>query len=75
MYSSESLTKENPIVRLQSQPFSLPVITYSYPKEWFSNPPETRPPNWSLHLILNDGRDMRKNLYSWTLPIQIEEES
>jgi hypothetical protein len=44
-------------------------------EDFFSKPPETRPPNWSLHLILNDSRDMRKNLYSWTLPIQTEEES
>ncbi len=74
-YSTDAPTKENPFIRLKSQPFLLPTFNLTYSEDIFSNPPETRPPNWSLHLILNDSRDMRKNLYSWTLPIQIEEES
>ncbi len=64
--SGEYPTKEKPSITLCTEPFTIPFI------EGFT---EEQQPNWSLHLILNDGTDMGKNLYSWSFPIKVEEES
>jgi hypothetical protein len=62
--SDEYPTKENPYITLSTEPFSIPFI------EGFT---EEQQPNWSLHLILNDGTNLSKNLYSWSFPINGEE--
>lgn len=64
--SRELPTKENPSITLSTKPFTIPFI------EGFT---EEQQPKWSLHLILNDGTDMSKNLYSWSFPIEIVGES
>jgi hypothetical protein len=62
--SNEYPTKENPYITLSTEPFTIPFI------EGFT---EEQQPNWSLHLILNDGTNMSNNLYSWSFPINGEE--
>jgi len=64
--SRELPIKENLSITLSTEPFTIPFI------EGFT---EEQQPKWSLHLILNDGTDMSKNLYSWSFPIEIEEKS
>jgi hypothetical protein len=63
--SDEYPTEQNPYFSLTTEPFTLPFID-GFPKN--------QQPNWSLHLILNDGTNLSKNLYSWSFPIEIEEE-
>jgi hypothetical protein len=64
--SDEYPTEQNPYFSLTTEPFTLPFID-GFPKN--------QQPKWSLHLILNNGTDMSKNLYSWCFPIKVEEES
>jgi hypothetical protein len=71
-HSNNVPTLENPIVILKTETFSLPEIPYE-DRGFLRNPPPIKQPNWSIHLILNDGADLRKNLYSWSLPIDIAE--
>jgi hypothetical protein len=71
-HSNNVPTLENPIVILKTEVFSLLEIPYE-DSGFLRNSPPIKQPNWSLQLILNDGIDMRKNLFSWNLPIDVEE--
>jgi hypothetical protein len=68
LFSSSDIypTDQNPYFSLTTEPFTLPFIV-GFPKN--------QQPKWSLHLILSDGTDMDKNLYSWSFPIKEEDES
>ncbi|HXK52044.1 MAG TPA: hypothetical protein PLE09_05885 [Caldisericia bacterium] len=62
---------DNSLVVLTTEPFRLPLIPY---EESLANDiPYIRQPYWSLHLFLNDDTDLWKNLYSWSIPIEIEQ--
>jgi hypothetical protein len=63
--ADEYPTEQNPNFSLTTEPFTIPFID-GFPKN--------QQPKWSLHLLINDGTDMGKNLYSWSFPIEIEEE-
>ena len=59
-YKNDYPTEKKSTITFTTNEFKLPFI---------ESLTEDQQPKWSIHLILNNNKDLRKNIYSWSYPI------